>query len=80
MKKKSLQKILILSIFLIAIVSTVSLLLQAKQTETETETSKNTDYGTYSDPEVAYQECYKILTELSLNLNEGLESNKVKNK
>lgn len=58
--------------------STVSLLLQAKQTETET--SKNTDYGTYSDPEVAYQECYKILTELSLNLNEGLESNKVKNK
>ncbi|MEK6452099.1 MULTISPECIES: hypothetical protein [unclassified Myroides] len=78
MKKKSLQKILILSIFLIAIVSTVSLLLQAKQTEIQT--IKNTDYGTYSDPEVAYQECYKILTELSLNLNEGLESNKVKNK
>lgn len=78
MKKTTLQKTLIFSILLIAIVSTISFVLQSKQTEAQTIT--NTEFGTYSDPEVAYNECYKILTELSLNLNEGLESNKVKNK
>lgn len=78
MKKTTIKKTLILSIFVIAIVSTISFVLQSKETEKQTIT--NTEYGTYSDPEVAYNECYKILSELSLNLNEGLESNKVKNK
>ncbi len=72
------KKTLILGILLISIISTISIIYQSKKTEVQTVT--NTEFGTYSDPEVAYNECYKILTELSLNLNEGLESNKVKNK
>ncbi|WP_121967124.1 hypothetical protein [Myroides sp. N17-2] len=41
-------------------------------------TVKQTEYGTYNSPEVAYKECQKLLTQLSTDLNKGLKSNQTK--
>ncbi|MDM1396456.1 hypothetical protein [Myroides odoratimimus] len=41
-------------------------------------TLKQNEYGTFTNPEVAYKECQKLLIQLSNDLNKGIPTNKTK--
>lgn len=74
-KKTSIKTLFFFGILILGAVVTFIAIPTKNKTST---TVKQAEYGTYNNPEVAYKECQKLLTQLSTDLNKGLKSNQKK--
>lgn len=72
-KKTSIKTLLFFGVLILGALLTFIYFPTKK--ETTPRLPKN-ELGTYNNPEVAYKECQKLLTQLSSDLNKGLKSNK----
>ncbi|MDR2221247.1 MAG: hypothetical protein LBE34_00760 [Flavobacteriaceae bacterium] len=80
MSNKTKKTSILLSICTIAIAFGIYYLSNREQKETVKPLVAQNNYGTYSNPELAYKECQKILMDLSktINTSKSVSSHKTK--
>ncbi|WP_010254840.1 hypothetical protein [Myroides injenensis] len=75
MKKTNQNKKIFITVLIIGLGTLIAFTFSQKENEKSTTKDTINEYGSFSNPEIAYKECHKILKDLSLNLNQSLESN-----
>lgn len=75
MKKTSQNKKIFITVLILGVGILIAFTFSRKENTKPTTINTFNEYGSFSNPEVAYKECHKILKDLSLNLNQSLESN-----